>query len=446
MAGVGTTSGTKDQAVLIVGAGTFGLATALELAEHGYRNITVLDRAAEIPSPFSAGNDFNKILRAEYEDPFYTDLALEAFAAWRTPFYAPYYREVGMVIANSAAAKQKERDSLLKSFSSIETNPKFPSGALKQVRGGHDVRAAAPQLTGSMDGWTGYHNKFAGYARAGKALKAVFDACKAKGVRFILGEQDGHAESLLFDGDVCLGVRSASGREYRAERTIICLGAHVVRLLPAMAHQITAKAWAVAHLQLTPAQAQALVGLPVINCRDLGFLFEPDSSTGMLKLCAHSAGMTNYENVPGAGSASVPVGNKGGRRPGIPRDDEEKIRKLVAATMPELSSLPLVKKLICWCGDTTDSNYIIDYVPGTKKQSLMVFSGDSGHAFKMLPIAGRWARELLERGEQSLDRWKWKEAASGSVDDIHWRTGSLRDIKDVTEWVPETIAAPKALL
>lgn len=34
----------KDKNIVVVGAGVFGLTTALELALQGYRNITVLDR------------------------------------------------------------------------------------------------------------------------------------------------------------------------------------------------------------------------------------------------------------------------------------------------------------------------------------------------------------------------------------------------------------------
>lgn len=34
----------KDWNIVVVGAGVFGLTTALELALQGYRNITVLDR------------------------------------------------------------------------------------------------------------------------------------------------------------------------------------------------------------------------------------------------------------------------------------------------------------------------------------------------------------------------------------------------------------------
>ncbi len=66
----------KTAPVAIVGCGAWGLSTALHLTNSGYTNITVLDRASEIPSRYSAGYDLNKIVRPEYEDPFYTDLAL----------------------------------------------------------------------------------------------------------------------------------------------------------------------------------------------------------------------------------------------------------------------------------------------------------------------------------------------------------------------------------
>lgn len=65
-----------NQSILIVGAGTFGLSTALHLAWTGYKNITVVDRSSTLPSTYSAGNDLNKIVRAEYEDDWYTELAL----------------------------------------------------------------------------------------------------------------------------------------------------------------------------------------------------------------------------------------------------------------------------------------------------------------------------------------------------------------------------------
>ena len=66
----------KSRPIAIVGAGALGLSTSLHLSRAGYKDITVFERDPSIPSKFSAANDLNKIVRAEYEDPFYTELAL----------------------------------------------------------------------------------------------------------------------------------------------------------------------------------------------------------------------------------------------------------------------------------------------------------------------------------------------------------------------------------
>ena len=66
----------KDSHIIILGSGAWGLSTALHLINSGHVNVTVIDRAETIPSRYSAAWDLNKIVRAEYEDAFYTDLAL----------------------------------------------------------------------------------------------------------------------------------------------------------------------------------------------------------------------------------------------------------------------------------------------------------------------------------------------------------------------------------
>jgi sarcosine oxidase/L-pipecolate oxidase len=66
----------KSDPIAIIGGGAFGLSTALELSNQGYSNIIVFEKDEEIPSRWSAANDLNKIMRAEYEDDFYTDLAV----------------------------------------------------------------------------------------------------------------------------------------------------------------------------------------------------------------------------------------------------------------------------------------------------------------------------------------------------------------------------------
>ena len=69
-------NGSKDSRVAIIGGGAWGLSTALHLNSAGYTDITVFERAPQQPSRYSAAWDLNKIVRAEYEDRFYTELAL----------------------------------------------------------------------------------------------------------------------------------------------------------------------------------------------------------------------------------------------------------------------------------------------------------------------------------------------------------------------------------
>lgn len=66
--------------IAILGGGAWGLSTALHLVDAGYEDVTVFDQALEIPSKYSAGYDLNKIVRAEYEDEFYTRLALASYS------------------------------------------------------------------------------------------------------------------------------------------------------------------------------------------------------------------------------------------------------------------------------------------------------------------------------------------------------------------------------
>ncbi|KAJ9144202.1 FAD dependent oxidoreductase [Pleurostoma richardsiae] len=404
---------TPDTPILIVGAGTFGLSTAYRLAKAGYKNITVLEKSPVIPSDLSAGNDLNKILRAEYEDPYYAELALQALAEWKTPLFAPYYHETGYLLGNSAAAPEKSKKSLAKSLASISSHPAF-KGKIRPINTRDDIRSVAPVFDGPM-GWKGYFNRFAGYAHAADAMTAVYSACCAFEVDFRLG--DG-VESLVFNGAACVGAKTQSGKEYRAEIVVLALGASLGVVLPQVGRQVTAKAWSVGHVQLTPEEAARLRGIPVTYARDLGFFFEPDPRTGLLKLCPSGSGYTNFVRE----GVSVPPANNDW----IPPRDEEMIRKLLRETLPALADRPIINKKMCWCADTADSEYVIDYVPG---KNLLVVSGDSGHAFKMLPVIGNWVKEALEKGKQDIARWQWKEGQDASGE-VSWRVGKTVDIKD----------------
>jgi phytoene dehydrogenase-like protein len=66
-------------AVLIVGAGVFGLSTAYHLLERGYTEVTVLDRAERLPAIDAASTDMNKGISFS-QWPY--DIALLTFSKW----------------------------------------------------------------------------------------------------------------------------------------------------------------------------------------------------------------------------------------------------------------------------------------------------------------------------------------------------------------------------
>lgn len=187
---------------------------------------------------------------------------------------------------------------------------------------------------------------------------------------------------------------------------------------------MTSRCWGVAHLQLTPDEARELQGIPVTNVRDLAFFFEPDTETNKLKFCHMGGAYTNYSlskdglSLPFPGLAESQF---------LPGDDERFIRQLLKEAFPKLADRPLIDTHLCWVADTDDSDYIIDFVPGTGS-SLVVLSGDSGHGFKMMPIFGGFVQTLLEDGRQSQPKWQWKESKpkSGAA----WRSGESQELSD----------------
>lgn len=82
---------------LILGACIFGISTALALVQQDKsRCVTVVDKG--LRHLRSASWDWTKVVRADYKDPLYTRLALEAKRVWRTdPLYREYYHETGLI-------------------------------------------------------------------------------------------------------------------------------------------------------------------------------------------------------------------------------------------------------------------------------------------------------------------------------------------------------------
>ncbi|KAJ5720009.1 FAD dependent oxidoreductase [Penicillium malachiteum] len=425
----------KSDAIIIVGGGAFGLSTALHLSQKGYTNISVFEKDDNIPPRFSAANDLNKIVRAEYEDPFYTDLTIKAIAAWKTPLFAPHFHQTGFLHCVSGAAPEKAVDTLNRFQASAEKHPDIKPHVVP-LENEKDVRQACWQLDGELTGWHGYLNRYDGYAHSGNALAAIYRATQAAGVRFFLGAQGAVSEVVYastLTGRKCAGIRTKNGRFHPSALVIVAAGAGAGRLVPEIGTSIVAKSWSVAHVQLTDEETSALRGIPVTYARDLGFFFEPDPKTNLLKLCPMGGGYINTDPKTGVSHAPETLSESAF----LPEADEKQLRQLLAQTLPSLANRPFVRNSLCWFADTNNSDFIVDYIPNMA-ESIILLSGDSGHGFKMFPIVGSFITDLLESPDnrQSITRWRWKQPSSdaGKEDwggDVSWRLGQSKEFASI---------------
>jgi len=269
-------------------------------------------------------------------------------------------------------------------------------------------------------------------------MKGIYHHLAGRGVKFILGPKHGKVTELLYDGQgtsrTCTAVKTADGTSHNVQKVICCLGAYQAELLPDISSFSVAKSWSVAHVQLTEAECDLLRGIPVLNVRDLGFFFEPDPATRLLKLCPLGAGYINTDEKTGI--SLPPLDALPPPQDYIPAEDEMKLRRLLRETLPWLADRPFVDQKMCWFADTADSEYCVDFVPDTGK-SVVVLSGDSGHGFKMMPIVGSWVLDLLRNGEQKLSRWQWRQTDGKTGknwgDEVSWRIGTTKEIREVIE-------------
>ncbi|KAK1983777.1 FAD dependent oxidoreductase [Colletotrichum cereale] len=420
----------KVSSIVIIGAGTFGISTAYHLAKRGYTNIRCLDRHP-LPSLDSAGHDLNKIIRTEYEEPLYTALALEALDAWRQPEWNGIFHETGRIVTTLGDPLAEKH--LRESYENLTKAGQ--AGGLELVDGKEQIAKHVPQLRNAngIENWKGLWNSQGGWAHAKKSLEKWGQQALDMGVKFVSGP-GGTMTGLSLDGSGNLvGIQVASGGVVRADRYILCTGAASPAVLPELSREMWTKCWSLAHIELTDEEVAQWKGIPVVDNFELGFTFEPDPETKWMKICDGSPGyqyrVGTYTDPSGkVEHYSVPRYASAHPDDGIPDEAANAIRRFIDTVMPQFSGRPLLGARVCWCTDSPDAHWLMDNHP--KHPSLLLATGDSGHAFKMFPIIGDYISDALEGKERGLRKeWKYGDRKSRPV---ATRPGTeVKDLRDV---------------
>ena len=209
---------------IIVGAGVFGVSTAYHLIQkYPDASVTLVDRDAfDADSRVAASWDWNKVVRADYDDIVYCQLGLEAQDVFKSdPLWKPFFHETGIYWTCRSDYAQAVIDNY-KTLGRKADLFAVPVDEARKMYGGvfddADYSGVKEVLV----------NKTSGWAAAGDCLRAVTRETIRLGVKYVTAE----VATLLFDENArCRGVKTAAGDDLTASHVILSTGAFTPKLL-----------------------------------------------------------------------------------------------------------------------------------------------------------------------------------------------------------------------
>jgi len=373
------------RSVVIVGAGIFGVAAALELRRRGWE-VSLID-PGPLPHPEASSTDISKVIRADYgADEFYTELmevCIPRWREWNSKWGEELYHEVGFLIMSSEEMRPESFE--------------YESYQLLRRRGHAVERINSKKLSERFPAWNskkyvdGYFNPVAGWAASGAVVAKLVQEARAKGVRLV----EGKLFACLIESDSRVtGIETRDGERILGDYVIVSSGAWTPALLPHLADVM----WTVGQPVLYFSLADPF-GSPYNHVFDIA-RFQPPQ----FACWAADIAKTGWYGFPALDDGTLKIGNHG---PGfkmhaddkviVPPEHETRCRIFLEETFPEIANAPVGGSRVCRYCDTWDGNFYIDHDPS--RPGLFVAAGGSGHAFKFGPVLGEIIADRIEGKE-----------------------------------------------
>lgn len=209
---------------LIVGAGVFGVSTAYHLIQkYPNASVTIVDRDVfDAESRVAASWDWNKVVRADYDDIVYCRLALEAQDVFKSdPLWKPHFHETGIYWM----ARDDYAEEVINNYKKLGRKADLAAMSVSEARKLHGGLFEGADYAGVKNVLV---NKTSGWVAAGDCLISVTRKAIELGVKF----ETGQVESLILESDGrCSGVNLQSGETLKASHVVLCTGAFTPKLL-----------------------------------------------------------------------------------------------------------------------------------------------------------------------------------------------------------------------
>lgn len=397
------------------------------------------------------GIDCNKIIRAAYGDEvWYQNLTLEAIQEWtvwneslaRGQKLPPGMTKNDRIYVNCGNYHMGDEGPNPFEQRSIENLRKAGLRHTQYLLGESSEEATRAQSDGfgygvdpfhlSNDGkYQGYLDTVGGFVYADKACRYALHLAQELGVHLVLDPQKGCFERYYEPNGTVQGIITADGITHKASLTIVACGGWSPGLLPELDGLCETTAGSVATLQIPQENLHlrrrfSPEHFPVwqykVHAGADGNLYGfPIDEKGMMKLGYRGTKYTNPQIQPNGTVHSVPVTRWTAPTTitGLPETSVHVIRTFLDTYLPELREhgLSITGTRLCWYTDSFDNQFVVDAVPG--RSGVMVATGGSGHAFKFLPVIGKYVADRVEGcgagdgGDGLQQRWQWRELKQG---------------------------------
>ncbi len=380
---------------MIVGAGIFGITTAIELRKKKY-SVGVLN-PGQIPHPLAASTDISKIVRMEYgADVEYMEMVEECFPVWREwndLFGETLYHEVGYLLLSRQSLDAETGTYEAASYQNLLRKGYRPE-RLSPAQLVRRFPAINPETyTDAM-----YHST-GGFAESGRVVETLTRYARQLGVEVHEGQT---AEKLIAANGRMEAVETREGSRFNAGHVVVCAGNHTPYLVPELKPYMKVTGHPVFHLKpsrpelFTPPDF-AVFAADISNTGWYGFSLHPKEK--VVKIANHGEGVELHPDHD--------------ERVVYP-SDEARLRQFLEQTFPALANDPVVYTRRCCYTDTLDGHFWIDNHPEIR--GLTIGSGGSGHGFKMGPVIGEMIATVAEGGAHKWSaRYRWRKLDETTV-------------------------------
>jgi glycine/D-amino acid oxidase-like deaminating enzyme len=345
--------------VVVVGAGVFGVWTALHLRRSG-RTVALLDAYGAGNNRSSSGGE-SRILRCGYgADEIYTRWAMRSREMWLQAFHQigrpELFQQTGVL------ATPRPGDARAAASKTAYENCGVPF----QVLTPRELAQSFPQLR-FREERMGLFEPQSGVLLARRAVQAVLDLAVREGVEYR---------------------QEASLASDRSEATVYACGPWLPKMFPELlGGRIRVTRQEVFFFGAPagdPSFAPPRMPVWVDITDEHGAYTIPDIENRGFKLAFDRHGP---EFDPDSGDRVV--------------RDTAAARSFLAERFPALAGAPLVESRVCQYENTSTGDFLIDRQPGC--ENVWLVGGGSGHGFKHGPAVGEHVRALIE-GKASAER------------------------------------------